>query len=267
VDLGLTGKKALVTGGSRGIGKAVAFELAREGADVVVGARDAALLAASASEISEATGRTVLPVAYDATEDASVRSLVDQAVIALGGIDILVNAAARPDLPPRPTLAEIDDDRFFADVNTKVMGYLRCIREVAPQMAARGGGRIVNIGGLSAFTTGSTIGSMRNISVAAMTKALAEELAPQNIRLTVVHPSMTRTERTNDAIAARAAADGTSEAEAEAALGLGSGSLLGRLVTSTEVASVVAFLASDRAAGINGDSIAVTGGLPGVIHY
>jgi NAD(P)-dependent dehydrogenase (short-subunit alcohol dehydrogenase family) len=106
---------------------------------------------------------------------------------------------------------------------------------------------------------------MRNISVAAMTKALAAELASKNIRLNVVHPGGTRTERTAGMVAARAKLDQTTEAEAEAALG--KSSLLGRIVDASEVADVVAFLASPKSLPINGDAIAVAGGSPGVIHY
>jgi len=250
MDLELAGKLAIVTGGSRGIGKAVARELAREGASVVVVGRDQAALDASAQELSRETGRPVVAIAADTGSDDSVRAMVAAAVERLGGVDILVNAAAQPGgQAPPPRLAEISDAQFWPDVNVKVMGYLRCIREVVPHMAARGGGRIVSVSGLAARTTGSTIGSIRNVAVAALTKNLADELAPQRISLVVVHPGPVRTEKT------------PADAPTPTA------SLLGRRVDAREVAYVVAFLASERALGINGDAIAVGGGVRGPIFY
>src|SRR5258708_19278533 len=123
--------------------------------------------------------------------------MVAGAVEALGGIDILVNAAAQPGgEAPRAKLAEIDDAIAWPDLNVKVIGYLRCIREVAPHMAAKGGGRIVNISGLAARSTGSTVGSIRNVAVAALTKNVADELAAQHITAVVGHPTTTPTART-----------------------------------------------------------------------
>jgi NAD(P)-dependent dehydrogenase (short-subunit alcohol dehydrogenase family) len=153
----------------------------------------------------------------------------------------------------------------LADINVKVLGYLRCIREVAPHMAQSGGGRIVNVSGLAARMTGSTIGSIRNVAVAALTKNLADELAPQRITLVVVHPGTARTEKTANLVAARAQQMGLSEAEVEESLG--NANLLGRLVDATEIAFVIAFLASPRATVINGDAVVVGGGIPGAIHY
>ena len=162
-------------------------------------------------------------------------------------------------------LADVTDDVFWPDVNVKVMGYLRCIREVAPHMAARGGGRIVNVSGLAARSTGSTVGSIRNVAVAAMTKNLADELGPQGITAVVVHPALTRTEKTPGVISAQASRLGVTEAEVEQRMGRAN--VLGRLVDAAEVAGVVAFLASPRAVAINGDAVAVGGGTPGSIHY
>src|SRR5207248_10223329 len=101
------------------------------------------------------------------------------------------------------------------DVNAKVMGYLRCAREVAPHMVRQGWGRSIMIAGLNARNTGSTIGSLRNAAVVALAKNLADELGPQGINVTVVHPSTTRTERTPELIATQAQRLGISEAEAE----------------------------------------------------
>jgi NAD(P)-dependent dehydrogenase (short-subunit alcohol dehydrogenase family) len=265
MDLELAGKTAIVTGGSRGIGKAIARELASEGVDVAVAARSADALQATAAELAEASGRRIVPLTVDTASDESVRAMVDQAVSALGGVDILVNCAAQPggqSAPPR--LAQIDDQAFYLDINVKVMGYLRCAREVAPYMQRRGWGRIVNISGLAARSTGSTIGSMRNVAVVALTKNLADELGPHGITVNVVHPGLTRTEKTPGVVAARAERLGISPEEAERRM---VSNLAGRLIDAREIAYVVTFLASPRAVAINGDVIAAGGGVPGSIYY
>ncbi|MET0864046.1 MAG: SDR family oxidoreductase [Nakamurella sp.] len=260
MDLQLTGKRALVTGGSRGIGKAVATELIAEGAVVTICARDHTRLKTAADALG------AYGVTADTGNDQSVRSLVDSATEQMGGIDILVNAAATPAGQSRPpALAEITPEAFWADVNVKVLGYLRCAQAVAPGMVARGWGRIISVSGLAARGTGSIIGSIRNVSVAAMTKNLADELGPQGVNATVVHPGLTRTEATPGVIAARATAQGIGPAEVERTLA--AMNTIGRLVTAAEVAQVITFLASPLSVSINGDAVACGGGAPGAIYY
>lgn len=267
MDLQLRGKRALVTGGSRGIGRAVARVLAEEGAAVALLARDRARLDATAAELAAATGAKVIGVAADTTSDAAVKTAVAEATRLLGGpIDILVNAAAEPaGFAAPPKLAEIESGFFHAELDTKVMGYIRCAREVVPGMRAAGWGRIVNISGLAARQTGNAVGSMRNIAVAALTKNLADELGPAGIQVNVVHPGVTRTERTAPLVAERARASGRSEAEVEAEMAASNS--IRHLVTAEEVAWIVAFLCSPRSRAINGDVIAAGGGAPRVIHY
>ena len=266
MDLKLTGKRALVTGGSKGIGKAIARQLALEGVDVVISARNATDLTATAAELVTETGRRVVGVTADTNSDDSVKALIEATVEALGGIDILINCAAKPGgQAPPPKLAEVTDALFFDDVNVKVLGYLRTAREAAPYMAAGGWGRIINISGLAARQTGSIVGSIRNVAVAALTKNLADELGPKGINVTVVHPGLTRTEKTGPLVAARAAAAGVTEAEVESRLSANIS--IGRIVDAAEVADIVAFLASPRSAAINGDAIACGGGAKGAIHY
>jgi NAD(P)-dependent dehydrogenase (short-subunit alcohol dehydrogenase family) len=265
MDLQLTGKRAIVTDGSKGIGKAVARALSAEGCDVVIASRTAAALEEAAHEIGAATGGRVVPITVDTGDDASVRALVGGATDALGGIDILVNSAAKPlgqSAPPK--LADVTGAAFWDDMNVKVLGYLRCAQAVAPGMIAQGWGRIINISGLGARSTGAVIGSMRNVAVAAMTKNIADELGPHGINVTVVHPGLTRTEATPGVVARMAAAQGVSAEEAERALGRNT---IRRIVDADEVADVVAFLASPRSASITGDAIACGGGSPGPIHY
>jgi NAD(P)-dependent dehydrogenase (short-subunit alcohol dehydrogenase family) len=265
MDLDLAGKTAIVTGGSRGIGKAVARELANEGVDVAIVARSAEALAQSAAELAETTGRQIVPIVADTGSDASVKAMVEQAANALGHLDILVNCAAQPGgqaAPPK--LADITDDAFYSDVNVKVMGYLRCAREVAPHMIRQSWGRIISISGLAARSTGSTIGSMRNVAVVAMTKNLADELGPRGINVTVVHPALTRTEKTPGVIASLAQRQGISVEDAEKRM---VNNLVGRWIDARDIAYVVTFLASPKAAAINGDVIAAGGGVRGVIYY
>jgi NAD(P)-dependent dehydrogenase (short-subunit alcohol dehydrogenase family) len=117
-------------------------------------------------------------------------------------------------------------------------------------MIASGWGRIINVSGLAARQTGSVIGSVRNVSVAAMSKNLADELAPHGINVVTVHPGITRTEATSEEAAQRPAAN-----------------LAGRMIDAREVAYVVTFLASPKSVAIDGDAIAAGGGVPGVIYY
>lgn len=265
MDLELTGKRALVSGGSRGIGLAVARALAAEGADVAIVSRGGPDLERAVEETGRSGGRVVGLVA-DTRDDAQVREVVASVVAQLGGVDVLVNAAARPSGgDPVPALADLEDDALRSEVETKVLGYLRWARAVAPHMAAQGWGRIINISGLAARKTGSLVGSVRNVAVAAMTKNLADELGPSGINVTVVHPGLTVTERTPGLLAARSSAQGVSEEQVAAQLGAGTS--IGRLVTADEVAAVVAFLASPRSVAITGDAVAVGGGVRGPIHY
>jgi len=266
MDLGLSGKVGLVTGGSRGIGKAVARQLAAEGMDVAIAAKTEETLQATAEELAEATGQRIFPVVVDTGDESSVRAMVERVASEFGRIDVLVNGAAVPGGGgPPPALEAITAEAFWADMNVKVLGYLRCAQAVAPHMRAQGWGRIINISGLAARSAGSTIGSMRNVSVAAMTKNLANELGPDGINVTVVHPGMTYTERMPALFAARAEAQGITAEEAEQQYA--SGNSIRHLVTAEEVADVIAFLASPRSIAINGDAIAVGGGAGTAIHY
>jgi NAD(P)-dependent dehydrogenase (short-subunit alcohol dehydrogenase family) len=267
MDLELKGKRALVTGGSKGIGLAIARVLAQEGADVALLARNLQPLTAAAAELAAQSGRKIVGVSGDTNSDEQVKRAVAQAVLSLGGsIDILVNAAAEPaGFAAPPKLAEISGDFYHAEMNTKVMGYIRVAKEVVAGMQAKRWGRIVNISGLAARQTGNAVGSMRNVSVAALTKNLADELGPFGINVNVVHPGLTRTERTAPLVAARAAAQGVSAESVEKQMA--EGNSIQHLVDASEVANVVAFLCSPKSIAINGDVIAAGGGVPRVIHY
>lgn len=266
MDLELTGNVVVVTGGSRGIGKASAWQLAREGADVALVARDRIALESAAAEISGDTGRRVAAFPSDTGDDASVRATIADVMAAFGRIDILVNCAAQPGGQAKPPgLAELTTEALWADVNVKVMGYLRTAREAAPHMKAQGHGRIINVSGLAARSTGSIIGSVRNVSVAALTKNIADELGPSGISAVCVHPGLTRTEKTAGVIEARSRSLGVSPEEVERRMA--SSNLTGRLITAEDIGHLVAFLASPKSRAVNGDVVAAGGGVPGAIHY
>ena len=150
-------------------------------------------------------------------------------------------------------------------MKTKVLGYLTCAREVAPYMINQGWGRIINISGLAARQSGTIIGSMRNVSVAAMSKNLADELGPKGINVTVVHPGLTRTERTAAIVEAQMSSQGITAEEAEKRMA--SNISIGRMIDAEEIAYVITFLASPKSIAINGDGIATAGGSGRAIHY
>lgn len=265
MDLGLTGKRALVTGGSKGIGLAIAHALAAEGADVVIAARGVEALETAAADIAQQSGRRAIAISVDTGDDASVQNLVTRTVAELGGIDILVNSAATPWSAGKPTdFAATTDDVVRREVEIKVLGYLRTARAVAPYLIKQGWGRIINISGLGARQANSIAQTIRNVSVAALTKNLADELGPHGINVTVVHPGRTRTQRLTDQLAERSAESGVAVADLENELATNS---IRRIVDASEVADVVAFLASPRSVAITGDAIAAGGGVPGPVYY
>ena len=266
MDLELKGKVAIVTGGNRGIGKAIGRVLAQEGANVALIARNPATLETAAAEISKAGGGQAKGFVCDTTDDAAVKKMVADVVGAFGRVDILVNCAAKPSGQARPpTLAEITTEEVWDHVNTKVVGYLRTAQAVMPHMIKQKSGRIINVSGLGARHTGTTVGSIRNVGVAALTKNMADELAPHGIQAICVHPGLIRTEATPGVIAAQAKAQGVSEAEIEKRMD--GRNLVKKLITAEEIGHVVAFLASPKAIAINGDVIPAGGGTSGAIYY
>lgn len=245
MDLGLEGFGALVTGGNRGIGRASAAALAREGARVVLLGRDEPTLEAASEEVG-AAGHVVA----DTTDADAVGRAVSEARALLGRLDVVVNCAAPRALPDTPTgYADADLDDMLHHVDTKVLGYLRIVRAAAPHLRERGGA-VVNISGVNARTTGNIAGSVRNIGVVALTKNLADELGPDGIAVTCVHPGLTVTERNH----------GDEEYAAAAAR-----NALGVAQTAADVADLVAFLASPRGRIANGSVISADGGRPGPI--
>jgi NAD(P)-dependent dehydrogenase (short-subunit alcohol dehydrogenase family) len=258
VDLSLKDKVAVVTGGSRGIGKATARALAREDTDVALIARNMADAEITAKAIAQESERTLRCYNADTGDEGAVRNAFTQIAKDFGRLDILVNAAAQvAGQAPAPKLTEMTNENFWTEVNVKVLGYLRCAREAVPHMQKSGWGRIINISGLAARSTGSIIGTIRNISVAALTKNLADELGPIGINVTCVHPGATRTEKTAAVLQRRAEAAQITSQEIERRMA--EANTISRLVTAEDVADVVAFLASSKSIAVNGDAIAAGG--------
>lgn len=257
MDLGLSDRVALVTGASRGIGRAVALALASEGARVAMCARDTATLAAAAADIRAKSGAEVLPVAADLSTLEGVTRVTEVTGQHLGRIDILVNNAGA--IRAGDFLA-IPDAQWITDWNLKLLGYIRMARAVFPIMQAQGGGRIVNIVGAAARNPTATYlpGGAANAALVNFTKGLADFGAKSNILVTAVSPAATRTERWGSLLEAEAKAQGKSveqvRAEREGAYPLG------RIALPEEIADLVCFLASARAAFLTGVCITIDGG-------
>ena len=263
MDLQLRGRTALVTGGSRGIGRAIARALAGEGVRVAICARTPEALTATADELSEATGTKVLGVVADMGDRAQIVAMVERVVAELGTVDVLVNnAATAAGRTAPPKLAEITRDALVREIDVKVLGYLFAAQAVVPGMQAAGWGRIINIAGLAARTTGSTIGSIRNAGVAVLTKNLADELGPSGIAVTCVHPGLTRTVRSAE-VSDPAEAARVARIEEQ----IPRINSMRRMIDDSDLGPLVAFLASPHGFVLNGSIIDAGGGQPGPIHY
>ena len=257
MELGLRGKTAIVTGGSLGIGRAIARELAQEGVSVVIIARDASRLQATASEISCETNSLCAPISADLTDSAQLEAALAEAQRMLGHIDILVNNAGAT---PMGRIGDTGDDVWMKSINLKLMGYMRCARILTPPMRARKWGRVINIIGRSGhqprpnYITGSAV----NASLLSFTLALAAECAPDNVLVTGVNPGPIATPRW-DTVVAQGAADMGRSAAQENAAAIATVAL-GRVGTAEECSGLVAFLCSDRAGFITGTNIDIDGG-------
>lgn len=258
MDLELGGKTAIVTGGSLGIGKATARELAAEGATVVITARRLPLLESTAKELEAETGGRVVPYVSDTNDTESVRAMVRRAADDLGRIDILVNGAAAPSGLVRNSVEEADPELLLADINTKVVGYFRCAQAVTPHMKAGGYGRIINIGGLTGRSSHALSG-MRNLAIVHLTKALSDQLGPSGITVNTLHPGVVETEHIHELYEKEAAKRGITAADVEA--DFVARTPIRRVLEADEIAQAVCFLASPRAAAITGESLGIDGGL------
>lgn len=272
MDLGLRNKTAIVVGGSRGIGKAIAQELAREGVDLVIVARGQEALEATARELAGETGRRVIPIAADVTSREQVDAMVSRAAAELGGLHILVNSGSAPGGSVNATgpIETVVDEDLLLDFNIKYVGALRCARAAIPRMKAQRWGRIINIGGTNARIAGNLSGGARNTSLVHFTKTLAVQLGQFGITVNCIHPGPTRTERTAIQVAAMAKDEGLSPEEVEArefGLDAPRGNALGRIVDATEIAYLAAFLASDKGWAVTGEVVTASGGATKAVYY
>jgi NAD(P)-dependent dehydrogenase (short-subunit alcohol dehydrogenase family) len=265
MDLGLSGRVAIVTGGSQGIGKATAWRLAQEGARVAICARRQPLLEAAAAEIRSDTGGQVLPVAADVSRPEDVSRLVGTVAGEWGGVDILINNAGTSATGP---FLGLSDEGWMQDLDMKLFAAIRCIREVAPYMQQRKWGRIVNLTTLAGRAPGprSVPTSVTRAAGIALTKALSKEFAPDNILVNTVCIGVVKAgQHETKYLQAKAQDPSLTLDQFYDGMAKRAGTPLGRVGEALEAADVIVFLASDRASYITGVAINIDGGTSPVV--
>ncbi len=256
MDLGLKGRKALVTGGSKGIGRAIAFELAGEGADLAICARGARDLDDTAATLREETGVDVFAGAADVTDANEIRAFVEQAAAALGGLDILVNNAGSA-LPG--TFEDVEEVRWRADLDVKLFAAMRCVRAALPYLKQSTQARIININSIVGrqIAPEYIANSTDRAACLAFSKGLADNLAKYGVLVNSVNPGNVKSQAWGSTLDYFAPDAELEEYYAQASRE----TPLGRVGEADEIAAVVTFLASKRASYITGASIDVDGGL------
>jgi NAD(P)-dependent dehydrogenase (short-subunit alcohol dehydrogenase family) len=256
VDLALEGKSVLVTGGSKGIGRASAQLFAMEGCDVALVARTERNLEMAAEDMRTATGRRVVPLPGDMSVQADVDRVTGQAIEALGKIDILVTCAGSS---PGGLMEDLTEEQWYSSLSLKFMGYVRSMKAVLPHMRERGSGAIVLVVGNDGIkpTYWETTAGAANAAGINVASSMAEQYGPHGIRVNTVNPGPVNTDRWDGLEKAFARDKGVSQ---ERAHELAVKSIpLGRICEPEEVANLVVFLASDRASFINGSHILIDG--------
>ena len=258
MDLHLTGKRALICGGSSGLGRAVATALVGEGADVALLSRDAAKLQAVADELNAmGPGRAVI-VPADLADHAALLKAVDAAEQALGGpIQILLNNTGGP---PPSGVSGLEPDLWRTQFEAMVLSIFRLTDRVLPGMKAMGWGRILNVASITVIEPVASLGVSNTLraAVAAWAKTLSNEVGPLGITVNTLLPGRIDTPRIERLDAARAAANGITPeaARTEAAANIP----VGRIGSTEEFGAMAAFLASPRAAYVTGSLIRLDGG-------
>lgn len=258
VDLQLTDKVVIVTGGSSGIGYAIAKAFAAERCRVAIAARRAEPLERAATALHADTGAQIIAIPTDTTDQRSVDRMAAETCAAFGRLDVLVNCAAAPAGLVRNGIEELDASALLADLNTKVVGYARCCRAVVPEMKRQQSGRIVQIGGLTGRSS-NTLSGMRNVAIAHLTKTLSDQLGPFGITVNTLNPGVVRTTHLDELFSSEAAKRGTSAQDVEA--GFVADTPIRRVLEPAEIARAVLFFASAHAAAITGESVAIDGGI------
>jgi 3-oxoacyl-[acyl-carrier protein] reductase len=257
MDLGITGRVALVGGSSRGLGRAVALELAREGCAVVMCARDRVVLDAARDAVAAETNASVLAVPADLTDPAGVAAVTAAARDAFGHVDILVTNTGGP--PPGPFESH-SPEAWRAAVAQNLESVLNLVRAVLPDMKQRRWGRILNVTSVAVKQPidGLILSNSVRAAVTGFARTLANEVAPFGVTVNNVMPGFHRTERLHQLADHVAAGRGTTTDAVFA--GWEQDVPMGRIGEPEEFAALVAFIASERASYITGASIAVDGG-------
>lgn len=257
MDLGLKDKVALVTAASKGLGRAVAMGLAKEGTRVAICARGEEGLKATAREIEAASDSEVLAIRADLTNPADIKQLVETTAHHFGRIDILFTNAGGP---PPARFTELSPESWQKAVDLTLMSAVHLCYKVVPYMRQQGGGRIITSTSVSVKQPldNLILSNSIRLAVIGLTKSLSNELAEDHITVNSVCPGWTRTERVEELLQARATREGITVEEAFA--GIEKEIPLGRMATPGEFANLVVFLASDRASYITGAAIQVDGG-------
>ena len=257
MELGLTGKIALVAAASRGLGRAVAEELAREGAHLLICARGADALRETAESIRAASGVRVIEVVADLSDPADVARVAERALAEFGRVDVLVTNGGGPPAGPFETHSA---DAWQAAVRQTLMSVVELTRAVLPGMKERRWGRIINVTSIAVKQPVDNLILSNSVraAVTGFARTLANEVAPFGITVNNVMPGYTRTQRVEELAERNASLKGTSPG-AERAVWEGQ-IPMARLGESTEFAAMVAFLASERASYTTGASIPVDGG-------
>lgn len=256
MNLGLRGRRCIVTGGSKGIGLAAAEALAAEGADVALLARNAEALDRNVERIRNCWSVQAHAVPVDMTDGAAVAPAIDIAIARLGGVDALVNAAGASKFGSYEQITDTDWNEAF---QLKVLGYVRAIRAVTPTMSAQRSGRIVNIVGMGGkFATKGYVLGCLNAALLHVTKTASDSLSEQGVGVVALNPGSTATDRIHARLADQAREVGMDVAEFAA--DFAAKIPLGRLGRADEIGAVVAFLCSDQAAYLTGSSVDADGG-------
>ena len=256
MDLQLAGKVALVTAASKGLGKASAFALAREGAKIVISARSEAIFA-TAQAIRDETGAQVVALQVDVTDQAAIEQMVAEAIAGFGRIDILIINAGGP---PPGNFFDISLDQWDQAVQLTLLSVVRLCHAVLPIMLKQGAGSIIAIESISIRQPIDNLILSNSIRMAVMglLKSLANEFGKQGIRINSLNPTYTYTDRVEQLLTARSKINGTTVAEEAAKVG----ELvpLGRMGTVEEFGRTITFLASPAASFIHGSAIMFDGG-------
>jgi len=263
MDLELTGKVAIITGGSDGIGKAAATSLAREGAKVAIVGRTQAKLDAAIAEIKAETGGDVMGVAADVSVESDVQAMVAKVVEEFGGVDILVNNAGTSSAK---TLELMTDDDLKVDFGIKIYGAIYCARAVLPYLKASGTGAIINTTtpGGKASAPGAQPTSLSRAAGISLTKSWAGELAEHNIRVNTICVGVLKSGQHRTRWEAANAKDPSYTLEDHWKV-VGKNVPLGRIGEAREAGDVICFLASARASYITGTAVNVDGGTAPVV--